>query len=329
MSLDHSRPRVSVVIPAFNYGRFIGSTLECLQAQTLPDWEAIVVDDGSTDDTTQVVESYAGEDARIRLVRQPNSGPGAARNNGIRHSRAPFVQFLDADDLLETRKLERHAARLEAEPDIGIVYGEIRYFSTDQPNERLHAIFGPNLPWMPKLSGQGRAMVEAFLHGNILTSSCVMMRLDVANCVGPWDETLQPIEDWEFFLRCACENARFAHDESPGTTALVRSHPDSISKNRSNLYRSTLRMRRKIQTMSLEADLLALSRRLAWDEEASLGIQEGLAGRYGRGMRHLLRAGMRGRRLKWLLYAPALPLLTWPALRPVIEKIKALMRPKP
>jgi len=84
-------PLVSVIVPAYNYGAYVGQTLDSLRAQTLARWECVVVDDGSTDDTARVVEDYARRDARFTLLRQQNRRQAAARNHGLRHSSAPFV----------------------------------------------------------------------------------------------------------------------------------------------------------------------------------------------------------------------------------------------
>src|SRR5215210_6468575 len=102
-----ARPLVSVVVPTYNYGRFIGETLDSLRAQTYDEWECVVVDDGSTDDTEGVVARVSAADARVRYVRQANQRQAVAKNTGLAESCGRYVQFLDADDLLEPRKFER------------------------------------------------------------------------------------------------------------------------------------------------------------------------------------------------------------------------------
>src|SRR3977135_80341 len=101
-------PLVTVIIPSYNYGHLIGQTLESVQAQTYLNWECFVVDEGSTDHPRTVVFRYAEKDERIRYIRQNNLRAGTARNNGIRNSRGKYLQFLDADDLIERTKIERH-----------------------------------------------------------------------------------------------------------------------------------------------------------------------------------------------------------------------------
>jgi len=108
-------PRVSVITPLYNKGRHVRRTIDSILAQSMEDFELIVVDDGSTDDGPDIVRSY--EDPRIRLFSQENQGPGAARNNGMAKSSAPFVAPLDADDEWRTEFLERMLEPLEKHPE--------------------------------------------------------------------------------------------------------------------------------------------------------------------------------------------------------------------
>src|SRR5688500_7922397 len=122
MAVREPVPLVSVVVPTYNYARFIGETFDSLRAQTYADWECVVVDDGSTDDTVEVVARWRERDPRIRYLRQPNQRQAAAKNTGLKEARGRYIQFLDADDLVEPRKLERQVEFLEATPSADIVY---------------------------------------------------------------------------------------------------------------------------------------------------------------------------------------------------------------
>lgn len=116
-------PKVTVVIPLYNTERFIADALESVLAQTFTDWECVVVNDGSTDRSAEIVARYVEQDPRIRLVHQPNQGVCAARNTGAAHASpdSEYLFFLDADDMLEPEALERLVAYLEAHPEVGLV----------------------------------------------------------------------------------------------------------------------------------------------------------------------------------------------------------------
>ena len=108
-------PSASLVVPLYNKEKFIGRALESAFAQTFEDYEVVVVDDGSTDDSMSVVAGFS--DSRLRVIRQANAGPGAARNAGARSSAAELIAFLDADDELLPNFLSRNVANLESRPD--------------------------------------------------------------------------------------------------------------------------------------------------------------------------------------------------------------------
>src|SRR3990172_4396851 len=99
-------PVVSVIVPCYNHGHFLAEALESVLAQSWQLWECIVVDDGSTDDTRQVVEAFVQIDTRFQYLHQSNQGLSAARNAGIAVCKGSYIQFLDADDMLEEKKLE-------------------------------------------------------------------------------------------------------------------------------------------------------------------------------------------------------------------------------
>jgi len=109
-------PKISVIIDNYNYGRFLGAAVESVLAQDFKDWECVIVDDGSTDDSRAVAAKYA---PRVRAVFQANSGYAAAFNRGIAETTGDIVCFLDADDVWRADKLSKVAARFAAEPDLG------------------------------------------------------------------------------------------------------------------------------------------------------------------------------------------------------------------
>src|SRR5262249_22851215 len=119
-------PEVSVVIAAYNQARWVGEAIASVRAQTFVDWELVVVDDGSTDATSEVVARHA-DDARIRCLRQAHAERAAARNRGIAATAGPLVAFLDADDWWLPKKLERQVAALAAAPEAAFCYTPARF----------------------------------------------------------------------------------------------------------------------------------------------------------------------------------------------------------
>lgn len=111
---------VSVVIPTHNYGRFIREAIDSVLAQTFDDFEIVVVDDGSTDNTLEIVTAI--HDPRIKVVRTPHRGISAARNEGLAHIQGEFIAFLDSDDRWRPDKLERQIRMMQAEPELGAIF---------------------------------------------------------------------------------------------------------------------------------------------------------------------------------------------------------------
>src|SRR5689334_12217789 len=121
---------VSVIIPSYNYAHLLPDTLICLQQQSFTDWECLLIDNGSTDNTKDVVKLFSDKDSRIKYFYQTNSGPAAARNRGLELSNGEFIQFLDADDLIESEKLDVQVKILKSKTNVDIIYSDMKYFSS-------------------------------------------------------------------------------------------------------------------------------------------------------------------------------------------------------
>ena len=117
-------PAISVVIATFNRAKFLPETIDSILAQSFQDFELIVVDDGSSDNTRQVVEHYG---ARVRYLQQPNRGPSAARNLGVEHAKAPWIAFQDSDDLSLPDHLDSLYRYVQEVPGCGMVFGNGGY----------------------------------------------------------------------------------------------------------------------------------------------------------------------------------------------------------
>jgi glycosyltransferase involved in cell wall biosynthesis len=320
---DDAGPLVSVVVPTYNYGRFIGEALDSLRAQTHGAWECVVVDDGSTDDTEEVVARVSAADPRVRYLRQPNRRQAAAKNTGLADARGRYVQFLDADDLLEPRKLERQVEFLEANPAADIVYGGARYFHTGRPGERLYGMFGEEAPWMPELSGAGGGLVRALVRMNIMAINAALVRREAVEDVGPFDPALPPVEDWDFWLRCALKGKRFEFRDFEGALALVRAHESSTSRQPAPVLAAWRALRAKIDTLTDDPEVLLLNREMKSQLEAALGAEAVAAGSRLSAARQFARAARLCPRpkgsLKWLLCALGSPVMSE-------RQVRALMK---
>lgn len=122
---------VSVIIPCYNQGKFLNETLESVYKQTYTDWECIVVDDGSTDNTREIAEQWAEKDVRFKYFYKDNSGVSSARNYGIEKAKGNYFQFLDSDDLLHKTKLEVSINEVKSNNDVTIVITNFKMISAD------------------------------------------------------------------------------------------------------------------------------------------------------------------------------------------------------
>jgi len=191
-------------MPAYNAGKYIADSIRSVQAQTYADWELVVVDDGSTDDTAEVVRGFAAGDARVRLVSQPNGRLGRARNNGIAHARGEFVAFLDSDDLWVERKLELQLKAF-AETGAGLVFTDGFIFKDDDTGDESQTFN------VPRGRLAGRELFDLlFLHNHVPVLS-VALRRELLEAAGGFEEAepFHGAEDYDLWLRLAARGVVF------------------------------------------------------------------------------------------------------------------------
>ncbi len=129
------KPLVSIITPSYNTGRFIGETIESVLAQTFPEWEMIIVDDASTDNSPQIIRQYAGKDPRIKPVfLKENKGQGPARNIATDMAQGRYLAFLDSDDIWHPEKLEKHLAFMQ---QTGAVFSHTSYGFIDEQGNKI------------------------------------------------------------------------------------------------------------------------------------------------------------------------------------------------
>jgi glycosyltransferase involved in cell wall biosynthesis len=222
---------VSVVIPSYNCGRFLPETLDSVLSQTFKDYEIIVIDDGSTDNTEQIVKPYTNS---ITYLRGPNKGASAARNSGMKIARGELVAFLDADDLWDSEKLGAQVTFMDSHPKIGVNYTNCTFFDGLPPaatgfEERDSALLRYS---REKIANSdyiltGTSLLEDFLTIQAFPKpSTLMVRRQCFEQVGYFDETLYICEDTQMCLRLA-KYFRFGYVDRPLVRRRVRT--DTLS----------------------------------------------------------------------------------------------------
>jgi len=236
---------VSVVIPCYGQAKFLDDCVAALQSQTWTQWEAVIVNDGSPDDAAAVGARLERAEPRVKLVNQANAGRSAARNAGLRVACGEFVQFLDADDALEPAKLGAHVQYLRNHPQADATFGSAWYFRSDNPAERSRSYMleSDDADWIERLAQRPEPLAETLIARNTFPICAPLIRRSALDRAGHFDESLRTAEDWELWLRCTASGLRFAYCPGPGTSALIRVHPESVTHDRPEMLEGALSMR--------------------------------------------------------------------------------------
>jgi GT2 family glycosyltransferase len=218
-------PTVSVIIPAFNQGQFLATAIDSVLAQTHGDVEVVVVDDGSTDETPDVLAAYAGS-RQVRVVRQANAGVGAARNAGFAASSGSLVCFLDADDYYHADRLAHQVGRFAGASEIGFGYCDIvrvdaeGTVADDYEVQRARTVLAGDI-------------FESLLAGGYFPPHTVILRREVFERSGGFDAELGGHADLDLWLRLSGAGVRA--DFLPEKLAYYRVHADSMSRDQGHM----------------------------------------------------------------------------------------------
>ncbi len=188
-------PKISVIIPAYNSEKFIKRTIQSVLNQTYKDFEVIIVDDGSTDNTKEVVEEFQKKDSRIKYLWQENSGaPARPKNKGIKESKGKYIAFLDHDDEWLPEKLEKQLVLFEKQKN-----SKLRFVSS------WGLIFNAkeNQTYEHKIKKRGNVFQELLANNFILSCSSIFLKKEIFESVGFFDENLKFSDDWEMWIRIA------------------------------------------------------------------------------------------------------------------------------
>jgi glycosyltransferase involved in cell wall biosynthesis len=279
-------PAVSIIMPAYNVAPYVGGAIRSALAQTFTDFELIVVDDGSKDETAAIVQAIAQDDDRVRLVQQPNRGLAGARNTALRAARGEMFALLDSDDMWEPEFLAAQVAILEAHPDVDIVTGNGWYLDGPRHGQLARPYPDPRPdPILASIIGD---------EWSVFIMS--VFRRRVYTAIGPYDETMRSNEDYDFWLRAAMAGFIFRRNDRPLGHYRVRT--DSLSASNVRMLRGILHVYTKLrpaianrpkemtilqqQISRFEAELLAAEARLAIELADFAAAQEYLGALHAR-----------------------------------------------
>ncbi|GGF37999.1 glycosyltransferase family 2 protein [Echinicola rosea] len=239
--------KVSIIIPVYNYGHLVEETLKNLTDQSYYNWEAIIIDDGSIDETRLIVEKFKQQDKRFIYLNQKNKGVSSARNLGLKHSSGDYIQFLDGDDLLSKHKISLQVEHLELNPALDISYTKSFYFLDKNPGELFLDNGGKNVDWMHKLSGKGFNIVHSLITQNLCVISSPLLKKDILDSGVVFTEGTAYLEDWEFWLKLSFFKNSFEFFHHPKAFTKIRLHTKSVSSRYNiKMKESHLILRKKI-----------------------------------------------------------------------------------
>jgi glycosyltransferase involved in cell wall biosynthesis/peptidoglycan/xylan/chitin deacetylase (PgdA/CDA1 family)/SAM-dependent methyltransferase len=290
---------VSIIIPVYNATTTLEATLNSVVRQTHAVWEAVIIDDGSTDGTRIIANSWAHQDKRFRVLHQEKSGVSAARNRGLREARYSFVLFLDGDDQIAPTHLERMGKMLSSDSALDAVHcGSQR-------------VLPSGVAGRPHVGSDEADLFQYFaLHCHFPIHACVVRR-DLALAVGGFDTSLTTCEDWEFFQRIAVSGARFGR--VPEVLAFYHVRPDSASQDSRRCVTDTR---------------VVLDRGLRRDPRRHVAAEEGIAGDRDLALYYMITflgaqeigAGRTGLDLLDVEHLPAAPNLSAGAVADIIQE---------
>ncbi len=244
--------KVSIITPAYNAAAYLAETLRSVQAQTMTDWELVVVNDGSTDDTAAIAQEFAAADARIRVLSRTNGGVAAARNTGISaiSADAPYVAFIDSDDVWQPDALEVLRTALESAPGATAVSGLTTCMDQQGRPTRIGQLEAHQRSRRGVKNGRlvdwpdGAPITFAVLAfwNYIITPGQVLIRRSALDAAGLFDTKVIPAEDYDMWLRLAQRGDIAVVDR---VVIAWRSHSANASSQTRRMALATLAVRRK------------------------------------------------------------------------------------
>ncbi len=228
---------VSIIMPVYNGERFIGEALDSILMQSYKNFELIVINDGSTDNTLEILQQYKTRfDERLLIINQPNQGQVVAKNKGLNLARGDFISFLDSDDRWHPRKLESQIDLLLKNPSVGLCYTEAVLID-ERGNQIGYRTVNP--------SYIGKCFNKLIM-GNCITASSVLLKRECIDKVGSFDTSLTACENWDLWLRIS-RISELKYIKKPLT--YYRIHQEHMSKDLDKMRNARLQVLSKYKNV--------------------------------------------------------------------------------
>lgn len=230
-----TQPLVSILMPLYNAEQWVEETIRSCRSQTYVNWELIVVDDGSTDDSFPTVEKLAASDPRITLLQQPNSGACVARNRAFRHCKGDYIMYLDADDLISPEKIELQVKALSHADSRAVATCAWEHFS-DIPSTEISI-----RPYYQSYGNPVEFLTHMWEIGGMMQPSCYLVPRQLIVKAGEWNEALTLNQDGEFMCRVLAKASSIVWTDKAivhyrrGHASISTSNVRAYSKQRSRL----------------------------------------------------------------------------------------------
>jgi glycosyltransferase involved in cell wall biosynthesis len=242
-------PKISVIIPTFNRAHYLGEAIDSVLVQTVPVHEIIVIDDGSMDETPNLMAVYGD---RVRYLRQKNQGPSAARNYGMREAAGSWIAFLDSDDLWVPEKIQVQTEFIHKHPDLEFIFGNLSIFDKNRNEEKPEVLDKNVQKYLIAHADDLKDCLRQLLICNPIPTSSVLFRRDCQKRLGFLDETMRYCEDYEYWLRFATGSRMGFIDH---ILVRRRMHESNAVKNYASIYEGALKVLKRLrQKEGLPAD---------------------------------------------------------------------------
>lgn len=226
---------ISIVIASYNYEKYITDTIKSVLNQTYSDWELIIVDDGSTDNSVEVIRDFCAKDERIKLyTHQDNKNKGLVKTLqlGTSHAKGDWIAFLESDDIWTPNCLEKRANEINKNNDFSLIFNTVQLTGEDKKIKKMQKVVNTTTKRLLKKSYPTNMFMDFGIDNQILTFSTVMFKKDILNTF-EWNCTCDKVFDWWFYIHTAYKNNFYFLNES---LTIWRVHNDSYINQKSTKF---------------------------------------------------------------------------------------------